>query len=496
MPKREVSSVFNEETLRQLVFILPIYIAEAAFSFFYVKKFLVPKYSLWLVLTGWCVPQVFLDGLLFIQFDNSFPFFDLIRIAERLAVLLILQFLLFHRREYGMHIFLSVSTIAVVFLLRYFTSIPYATASDLLWGHIMPFLLNRNLLDAWTTDPVVANIYMQWINNIFLMFTTSVWGVLILALIFRMLAKAYRLPQEHIDRSDAVFLCVPPISAILISVALRAVLMLDIKNNRMLIFNEYLPLRIAFLLICVFLILTVYITVILFQQQLLRREDARLAAMQEAHVQKLTDEIADLNSIYGDLRLLRHDLNNHIENLSALYTSDAPESEIFSYLERMKQVSDRLSYTGTTGHPVCDIILHRKEQLAKAEGIAFTEDFHFPTTNCIDAYDVGVILDNALDNAIRAGKERDLEQRFISIRSFEKGHLFFIQIENSFTGSVTTNAATGLPQTTKTDPTRHGLGLVAIKQTAEKYYGNIKIETSKIDEVPVFTLTVMIRNDR
>ena len=361
MPKKEVLSVFEEDAIRQLIFLLPLYIAEAAFSLYYVKKFLIPKYAPWLVAAGWCIPQVFLDGLLFIRLDTSSPLLDLIRIAEQLAVLLILQLLLFHRRECGIHVFLSISTITIIFLLRYFTSIPYAAASDLLWGHFMPFLLNRGLLNTWTADPAAAGIYAQRINSIFLMFTTSVWGVLILAVMFYLLAKAYRLPKEHIERPDAVFLCVPSVSAILISVALRAILMLDIKNSRMLIYNEYLPLRLAFLLICVFLILTVYVTVILFQQQLLRREDARFSAMQEAHLEKLNDEIADLNSIYGDLRLLRHDLNNHIENLSALYKSNAPKSEIFSYLDRMKQVSDRLAYSGTTGHPVCDIILHRKE---------------------------------------------------------------------------------------------------------------------------------------
>ena len=129
-----------------------------------------------------------------------------------------------------------------------------------------------------------------------------------------------------------------------------------------------------------------------------------------------------------------------------------------------------------------------------AEDITFTEDFHFPASGKIDAYDVGVILDNALDNAIRATTEEAAKHPFISVHSFEKGHLFFIQIENSFIGSVMINTATGLPQTTKSDETRHGLGLVAIKQTAEKYYGSIKIETTQEDESPIFTLTVMMRN--
>ena len=113
----------------------------------------------------------------------------------------------------------------------------------------------------------------------------------------------------------------------------------------------------------------------------------------------------------------------------------------------------------------------------------------YPTGKQIDVYDVGVILNNALDNAIEAC-EKVHGERIIYLRSYEKGNLFFIEVENAFDG-ITLNTETGLPVSEKKDQKLHGYGLLNIEKSARKYMGDIDIEI-KDEDVKLFCLTVML----
>ncbi len=55
-----------------------------------------------------------------------------------------------------------------------------------------------------------------------------------------------------------------------------------------------------------------------------------------------------------------------------------------------------------TGNPITDIIIHQKGQEAGEKQIPFQVDFTYPSKLLIDVYDVAVILNNALENAIEA----------------------------------------------------------------------------------------------
>jgi hypothetical protein len=57
-----------------------------------------------------------------------------------------------------------------------------------------------------------------------------------------------------------------------------------------------------------------------------------------------------------------------------------------------------------SGNPVTDVILTEKQKEAKNRGIAFVSDFHYPEETKINAFDVSVILNNAVGNAIEAAE--------------------------------------------------------------------------------------------
>ena len=73
-----------------------------------------------------------------------------------------------------------------------------------------------------------------------------------------------------------------------------------------------------------------------------------------------------------------------------------------------------------------------------------------------------------------------------------KGNLFFIEVENDFSGALVIDSETGLPVSNKEDKQLHGLGLENIQRCAKKYMGDIDITTREIEGQKKFILTVMV----
>ena len=104
----------------------------------------------------------------------------------------------------------------------------------------------------------------------------------------------------------------------------------------------------------------------------------------------------------------------------------------------------------------------------------------FPKNLKILSYDIGVILGNALDNAIEACvklKDSAPEAKtFIRLYSLQKGNVFILGAENSFDGNLRLRGEGALPMTDKKDKNAHGMGLLNIKSTAEKYGGTMDFQ--------------------
>lgn len=125
-----------------------------------------------------------------------------------------------------------------------------------------------------------------------------------------------------------------------------------------------------------------------------------------------------------------------------------------------------------TGNPVTDVILAEHQRRIEAAGAMFQSDFHYPDDTAADAFDLSIILDNALTNALEALPQHGV----ICIRSFREHHAYLIVVENSFEGELAAKGAEGLPMTTKQPAEAHGFGLRHIKAVAEHYHGAVTIE--------------------
>ena len=170
-----------------------------------------------------------------------------------------------------------------------------------------------------------------------------------------------------------------------------------------------------------------------------------------------------------------------------------------TYLEELNQTMDRLEFRFKTGNTVVDTLLNMKyhEIIRAAPDLQMdVEGLQFPEKLFIQSYDIGIILGNALDNAMEAcrklkAKEPDAKA-FIRISSFQKRELFFLKMENSFGGKVVRKPQNEFPVTDKADRENHGIGLANIKSMAEKYQGTMDFRVKD----RVFILSVMMKNER
>ncbi|MBP3857850.1 MAG: GHKL domain-containing protein [Ruminiclostridium sp.] len=230
----------------------------------------------------------------------------------------------------------------------------------------------------------------------------------------------------------------------------------------------------------------VLIVVIYFYEQIkaAQRKEKELA-MLSVQTDNIRDYISGAESLYRDIRAIRHDMKNHLSVLARL--SDKGEKAAFdSYLAEVQEHIGGDSGI-VSGDPVTDVILTEKQSEAVKRGIEFNCDFHYPEGFSSGALDMSIILNNALNNAIEAAEICPENNRKISIGSYKKNKAFTITVMNTCIGNVELSES-GIPHTTKSDSENHGFGLLNIKNTAEKYGGGIDIE-SKDGE---FTLTVLL----
>ena len=225
-------------------------------------------------------------------------------------------------------------------------------------------------------------------------------------------------------------------------------------------------------------------------------EDVKNHQREECQRDLLSRQIADMEShiaqverFYHDIRSLRHDMGNHIMMLEHLYAQDE-RAEAERYTARLKEELQRdiVSEENVirSGNPVTDVILMEKSKCAAQRGIAFESMFRYPSEASVDAFDISVILSNALENAIESAA--GCESPYIRITSRRRNHTCLIECENSSGFLREIDPETGLPVTTKENHAEHGFGLSNIRGIAQRYHGDIEI----IQESGRFVLCVLL----
>lgn len=181
---------------------------------------------------------------------------------------------------------------------------------------------------------------------------------------------------------------------------------------------------------------------------------------------------------------LRHDMKNHLFMLRSLYEKKEnvlPEEYIH---ELLVKISEKRAVCAT-GNIVVDSILNYKLAELEKDGVDLSLDLCIPPELSLSDVDLTTILGNLTDNAVAAVRETE-KKKILRIRlHYEQGRLI-LKMENSY--RKLSKSRDGKLQTTKKDRSDHGIGLESVKETIEKYQGDMEIE---YDE-EIFTVFVIL----
>lgn len=317
--------------------------------------------------------------------------------------------------------------------------------------------------------------------------------------ILRKIAGSFRDKDDDIHRTELYFLIVPGMSGLLICVLLRMMMITIEDGVPRILYDRYPVFNLLVPAILILSLLAIFYSVKTFQDMIALNREKNSRIIMEKQIANMQEHMTEMERIYSGVRSMKHDMKNTLAVIMQLAAQNGGEENagLQAYLSELHQTMDGLDMKFRTGNAVADTLLNMKyyEALGALPDIRFDADgLLFPETFHIQSYDIGVMLGNALDNAVEACRKLKAEDAgaeiFIRLYSFQKGKMFFVEVENSFNGNVIRKRRGEFPETDKADREAHGIGMANIKSVAEKYHGAVEWTVSG----NVFTLSVMMKN--
>ena len=291
-----------------------------------------------------------------------------------------------------------------------------------------------------------------------------------IAVAIGLINKAYIYKKDEMSVKEMVMLIIPSLVGVTGYGILQYYLMIyerDTGKNLIDTFGVYGAVSFLHNLISIVAILVVSV---MFQNWKEMQEEQRGQALVLNQISDMKKHIEEVEKLYRDIRSMRHDMGNHIQTLEHLVAHNNMD-DATEYLEHLKNEWDEVSPEIKTGSPVIDVILMEKLREAKERQIRFLSDFHYPHNTKLNAFDLSVIMNNALNNCMENVSGDD---PYISNSSFRKNSIFMKTIKNSYGGQLYFGDS-DLPETTKSGR-EHGIGLNNIRRVARMYMGDISLE--------------------
>lgn len=209
-------------------------------------------------------------------------------------------------------------------------------------------------------------------------------------------------------------------------------------------------------------------------------------AFAEIHIKEQRTHYAELYSQQEALKKYRHDSKNFYVSLISILENKSTE-EAISYIKDKMSIISNNSNLINSGNPVVDSIIYSKKQICDNKDIILKTSLKISETIKIDELEFGVLIGNALDNAIEATEElADSNRKIINLTILTSGEMISIEISNPTIKDIdTTNI-----ETSKTDKAQHGYGLKGIETITNKYNGNLSLSC----ENNIFTLSAILVN--
>lgn len=343
--------------------------------------------------------------------------------------------------------------------------------------------------------------------NRFLEISQYIWQ-LVLMLLYTGIAwvtiyviRKFRRSMQDISRHGILFLMISPAVGIAFSLVIRSIFYTREGMQIEYIYDRHKGMYAIIPLMTFLCLLSIIYSIRIYGELMRVQEEKNSLFFYKQQLSDMTKHVQDMERLYDGIRGMRHDMNNYIADMEQLLNvsmrqdglDESAESEAERYLNHMKAALDSMTVKYSTGNPVTDVIINRKYQECKKEGIEFASDFIYPEKLGIEAFDVGILLNNALDNAIEGCKKCMGERNAgIRVHSYRRGRMFFLRIENDCDEKSVIYNQENVLQTTKEDEWMHGIGIKNMQSVTARYYGALSYEVKN----DIFYMTIMLQEKK
>ena len=415
----------------------------------------------------------------------------IVALAISLCMLSILT-LCFYKAFRPVAVFLVVSFQAVLDISRY-AAVILLNAVDGWVLDILNWLLGKGVFQSEKAFGIAIEVSVAG-TQLFQYFVIA----LLLYFSLKRIAWNFHEKDYSINRTELLFILTPAAVGLMICMLLRIIVVTVEDGMAKMLYDRYPVLVMVIPTILLLSLLSILYSVKLFQDMIYWNREKSGRIVLENQVSSLQEHMEEMERIYSGIRGMKHDMKNTLAVIQRL-SAEEGNGELQEYLSELNRGLEKLEVRFRTGNTVVDILLNMKyhEAVRDVPGLRMDADkLLFPQGIQIHSYDIGVILGNAVDNAIEACRKLKAKEPeadvFIRLSSLQKGNLLILKAENSFDGRLVLKAKEEFPVTDKADRKSHGIGLANIKSTAEKYQGTMDFKVKG----KVFILSVMMKNER
>lgn len=333
---------------------------------------------------------------------------------------------------------------------------------------------------------------------------TDMTAVLLIYFSVKIMVREHKYEISDRSTKEIIFYMLPAIMGSLASVVLYFILLMINEQGNIIDYDNYIEIYLFITIVFVAVWMIILYGFRLQTQIMDLQKEQMQKSVYENQILQMQSSMMEMERFYESISHVKHDMKNQMAVLEKLLTYDdaicrqiSKNEGITQYFDDMRKTLLALEQKIHTGNVVSDAVIGSKFYYAAKEikGINLEAgDFILTDKVGVRAYDIGIILNNGLDNAIEACKKVRLNnpdsEVYILIKTFWKQKMFFIEIENSFDGEVKWGKD-GYPVTLKSGNGLHGIGLKNIRYCAMKYTGDIDC----IAEEGRFILSIMLKGN-
>lgn len=339
----------------------------------------------------------------------------------------------------------------------------FVIAFSIFWGCEFLFVILMGIPTYFVEQSSVVDLAeVPW-----QMFTMKLLNYLLFALVKQLFGKS---KEKMAGKIFAMYICLPIVSLIMMLTTYYSGLT----------FSGQIELKILMTVCCGLMLISnilIFYAFNKYSEELYKNVEQRMIITRQEMDLLHFKQLQEVHSKHNEMI---HNISHYLKAIGGLLK----ENELKRIEDLIKTLNVDLENSTAivySGNSVLNAILNEKRTYADSVEVVF-EVFVEPGINLKKVNDLDLInmLGNLLDNAIRAAKSCEPEQRRISFKMFmqNEGNFCVTKITNPYSEEIMRDAK-GNYITTKKDAGIHGIGIQSVEKAAERNGGYLECLTEE-----------------